>query len=302
MGITVSSDIAKALWPGLRLWFNKNYKEHPAEYAQVFTKVTSDKAYEESVGWVDLGYAKRKFETQDIQMDSFSQGFVRRTTNEAWALGYKVSREAIADNQYSKIALRDTKALARALAVTKEQNAANFLDLAFDASQTFADGVRLCSTAHVTKTGLTFSNRLTTDADLSEAALEQMWIDIGNATNERGIKIRLIPKTLVINQALQFEADRILNSTKRVGTAENDKNAIGSKGLDVVALHYTSNADDWYILTNLPGDEGLIYQEREAPMFDNDTTFGSKDLVFSAMERYKFDCLDVRAIWGSAGA
>jgi phage major head subunit gpT-like protein len=302
MGVTTTSSIAKFLYPGLAGIFNDNYSSYPTAYTKIFTRVTSDKLYEERAGFVGLGLARKKESGQNVYMDAFSQGFVRRTTNDTYALGYKITMEAVEDNQYPQISLKNTKHLARALQLSKEYNGALMLDRAFNSSYTFADGVEMCATTHTTKTGLTFSNELATAADLSEAALEQLMIDIGGATDERGLLIGLRGKTIVVPNALQFEIERILNSTLRPGTSDNDINVLNRRSLNVVVNPYLTDPDAWFVLTDLPGEDGLIEQVRQAPRFDNETEFSSKDMVFSVYERYKFDCVDVRSVYGSPGA
>lgn len=297
---TTTGDIAKFLYPGLNSIFNTEYNEYPLEFKDIFDEVSSDKAYEEYAGFVGLGLSRVKAEGAGVHYDKWNQGFVRRVTNVAYALGYIVTREAVKDNQYMKATQAKTKALARSERQTKETVAANILNRAFNNSYTYADGLELCSTAKLTKSGLTYQNELTTAADLSEAAIEQALIDISNLTDERGLKIAVRGMRLIIPTELQFEATRILESTLQNDSANNAVNALKNMRMDVTVNHYLTDADAWFIKTDVP--DGMIYQNRENPMFENDTDFNSKNLLFTCYSRYAFDSPDNRAIFGSPGA
>lgn len=297
---TTTGDIAKYLWPGLNSIFNTEYKDYPLEFKDIFDEVSSDKAYEEYAGYVGLGLSRVKSEGSGVYYDKWNQGFVRRVSNVSYALGYIITREALADQQYMKPAKMKTKALARSERQTKETVGANILNRAFNSSYTYVDGVELCSTAHLTKTGLTFKNELTTAADLSEASIEQALIDISEMTDERGVKIAVKGMRLIIPTELQFEAVRILESTLQNDSANNAVNALKNVRMDISVNHYLTDADAWFIKTDVP--DGLIYQNRENPMFENDTDFNSKNLLFTVYSRYAFDAADVRGIFGSPGA
>lgn len=297
---TTSSDIAKFLWPGLNAIFNTSYKDYPMEFTDIFDEMPSDKAYEEYTGFVGLGLSRVKGEGSNVYYDKWNQGFTRRVNNVSYALGYIITREAVSDNQYMKAASAKTKALGRSERQTKETVAANILNRAFNNSYTYADGLELCSTAHLTKSGLTYKNELTTAADLSEAAIEQALIDISNFTDERGLKIAVRGMRLIIPTELQFEATRILDSTLQNDSANNAVNALKNVSMDISVNHYLTDADAWFIKTDVP--EGMIYQNRENPMFENDTDFNSKNLLFTCYSRYAFDAADVRGIFGSPGA
>lgn len=297
---TTTGDIAKYLWPGLNRIFNTEYKDYPLEFKDIFDEVSSDKAYEEYAGYVGLGLSRVKSEGSGVYYDKWNQGFVRRVSNVSYALGYIITREALADQQYMKPAKMKTKALARSERQTKETVGANILNRAFNSSYTYVDGVELCSTAHLTKTGLTFKNELTTAADLSEASIEQALIDISEMTDERGVKIAVKGMRLIIPTELQFEAVRILESTLQNDSANNAVNALKNVRMDISVNHYLTDADAWFIKTDVP--DGLIYQNRENPMFENDTDFNSKNLLFTVYSRYAFDAADVRGIFGSPGA
>lgn len=302
-GVINTGSFAKALRPGLKAIFGNAYKEHPETYSKIFTRETSDKSYEERTGFAGLGLARKKDQGAGTYFDSMQQGFTRRTSNFAYSLGFIITREMIKDNQYRDYANSWTKALAHSCRQTKEINAANILNRAFSASYPAVDGKALIASDHITKTGLTFSNSLATPADLSEAAIEQLLIQIKQTKNERGLRIAIMPKALVIPVELQFQADRILNSSLRSGTANNDVNSIKHMGAlpgGMIPWNYLTDPDAWFITTDVP--EGLIYQEREAIEFDSDNDFNTKNAAFSAYERYNFDNVDVRGVFGSAGA
>lgn len=297
---TTTGDIAKFLYPGLKAVFNTAYNDYPKEYAQIFDEVSSDKAYEERAGFVGLGLSRVKGEGAPVYYDKWNQGFVRRSTNVTYALGYSITREAVDDNQYMQPSKAKAAALARSETQTKETNAANILNRAFNSSYTYVDGLELCSTAHLTKTGLTFQNELTTSADLSEAAIEQALIDISNFKDERGLRIAVKGMRLIIPTDLQFTASRILDSTLQNDSANNAINALKNVKMDVAVNHFLTDADAWFIKTDVP--EGLIFQNRQSPVFENDTDFNSKNLLFTCYSRYVFDVVDVRSIYGSPGA
>jgi hypothetical protein len=304
MAIT-SGDFAKGLWPGLNSIFNDTYNEYPLECMEIFDSVNSNKAYEERLGFSGLGLAKVKPEGSSVSYDTMQQGFVQRTTNVVYALGYVITREARDDNQYAALGAARSKALARSMKQTKEIVAANILNRAFNSSYTGADGVELCSTAHVTKNGLSYQNELTTAADLSEATLEQMCIDIADLEDERGLKIAVMPRKLVIPRQLMFEAERILKSTLQNDTANNAINALKTKGVlreGYTVNHFLTDANNFWILTDIRGEDGLIMQKRTGLEFSNDTDFNSDNMKFKAYERYAFDWVDPRCIYGSAPA
>ena len=300
-----TGDFAKALWPGLQSVFNDTYAEHGLEFNEIFDKVTSNKAYEERLGFSGLGLAKRKAEGAPVQYDTMQQGFTQRTTNVVYALGFIITKEARDDNQYAQIGAARSKALARSMRQTKEILAANILNRAFNSSYTGADGKELCAADHVTKNGLVYKNELETAADLSEAALEQMCIDIADATDERGLKIAIKPRKLVIPRSLVFEAERILKSVLRNDTDTNAINALRSKNVipeGYTMNHFLTDQDAFFMLTDIRGDDGLIYQERHALEFKDDTDFNTDNVKFKAYERYAFDWVDSRCIYGSPGA
>lgn len=296
-----TGNIAKLLWPGLNSVWGSDYTEHPMEWGDLFDKDTSDKQYEEDQLLPGLGLAPVKNEGAPTQYDSTSQGYTSRYTHVAYSLGFIITREAIADNQYKSKGLRGAKALAFSFRQTKENVATNVYNRAFNSSFTGGDGSALLVNSHSTISG-NQSNLGTAAADLSEASLEDMVINIANATDERGLKISLMPKSLVIPTALMFEATRILKSTGQNDTANNAVNAMRSMGLfsdGAKVNHYLTDNDAWFIRTNAP--DGLKYFEREAAEFAQDNDFDTSNLKYKGYERYSFGWTNWRGLYGSPG-
>lgn len=293
-----SNSFAKLLYPGINKVYGKAYMEYPTQYTELFESNTSTRAYEEDLGTTGLGLAQRKTEGNSIAYDEESQAFLTRYMHFVWALGFVVTREMYEDAQYD-IGLRRAKSLAFSMRQTKEINAANVYNRAFSSSYAGGDSKELCATDHPNYSGGTWSNEPTTAADLSEAALEQAFIDISKWTNDRGLKIAVQPTKLIIPTDLQFEADRILNSPYRVGTADNDKNALKGK-LPIVVNNYLTDTDAWFLRTNCP--EGLKHFTRRKMEFGVDNDFDTENAKYKATERYSFGWTDPRGIYGSPGA
>ena len=305
-GTITTSSFAKGLWPGLNKIFNDNYAMYDREFEMFTSKVDSDKNKEEYLGFSGLGLAAKKPEGSGTKFDSMEQGFVQSVNNVSFGLGFIITREARDDNQYMEIATARTKALARSARITKETVAANMLNRAFNNAYKGADGVEMISDSHVTKSGLTYSNKLAIAADLSEAALEQACIDISEFTDERGLRIMCQPSKLVVAPQNMFEACRILDSKLQNDTANNAVNALEYKsamrngyGVD----HYLTDPDAWFVTTDITEmGEGLIYQERLADEFASDNEFTTDNAQFKYYGRYAFSWLDPRGIYGSEGA
>lgn len=292
---------AKALWPGVNAWYGEGYNEFPVEYTNLFQKDTSDKAYEEDVGIIGFGLASVKPEGSPVNYDTMQQGFLTRYTHTTYALGFIITEEMIDDDQYMVVAKKRAQALGYSMRQTKEILGANVYNRAFNASYTGGDGLELCSALHVNVSGGTWANELATSADLSEAALEQATIDIMKWTNDRGLRINAMPQKLIIPSDLVYEADRIVNSTMRPGTADNDKAVLNGKfpgGIHV--NHYLTDADAWFITTNVP--DGMKYFERKADSFGEDNDFDTGNLKYKASFRCSFGWTDPRGIYGSPGA
>ena len=303
-GVITSSSFAKLLWPGLNAIYGKEYNDYAVEWDKLFEKNTSDKAYEEDLGLSSFGLAVVKPEGSPISYDTERQGFTSRYNHVVYALGFIVTREIYEDDLYGKVGAQKAKALARSLRQTKEIVAANVYNRAFTAGYVGGDGQVLLSTGHLNVAGGTFSNKIATDADLSEAALEQAVIDIAGFRDDRGLLIAAKPEKLVIPYQLQFEAKRILNADGRVGTDLNDPNVLKQSSIfnQVIVNHYLNSTgnDDWFILTNVKG--GLKYFERRGDQFEMDNDFDTENAKFKATARYSFGWSDPRAIYGSQGA
>lgn len=297
-----SGNHPKEIFPGVKAFFGATYDEHPEEYGQIFDMETSDKLYEERVQHIGLGLAPLKAQGASISFEDTSQGYVSRITNVTYALGAMVTREAIEDGQYESIAMRLARYLAFSIRQTEENVAANILNRAFNSSYLGGDGLELCSALHVTADG-TQSNELAVSADLSEQSLEDLLIQIMQATDTKGMKISLIGQKLIVPSALTFEAARILESVNQSGTANNDINAMKAMGMlpqGVAANHYLSDADAWFVKTNAP--EGLICQNRRAVEFAKDNDFDTENAKMKASVRKGFGWADWRCLYGSPGA
>jgi hypothetical protein len=304
MSAITTSAFAKALRPGLKAIWGEAYNEKGMEYKPLFPNVvTSDKNYEEYLGWSGLGLAPVKSEGSPVAYGSMQQGFVARINNVSYALGFIITKEAREDNQYMQIAQARAKALGWSMRQTKETVAANIYNRAFSNTATYWDGKELCATDHLTKAGLTFRNELATPADLSEAAVEQALIDIGNFRDDRGLLVGIKGQRLIVPNALQFEACRIMESEYQTGTGNNDVNAIVNKGFlpgGYAVNHYLTDDDAWFIVTDCP--MGMTHQQRQAAEFTDDNEFDTENAKFKAFERYAFSVVDVRGIFGSPGA
>lgn len=297
-----SGSFAKALWPGINAWYGRVYEEWPEEYKMLFDEEGSNRAYEEDVGTTGFGLATVKSEGGAISYDEEEQAFITRYRHVVYALGFIITREIYDDDLYDIVGKRRAEALAFSMRQTKETLAANVYNRAFNPSYTGGDGKEMCATDHPNFSGGSWSNELTTAADLSEAALEQACIDIMKFTNDRGLKISVMPESLIIPVDLVFEARRILGSEGRVGTADNDLNALKSMGkfTNVVTNHYLTDADAWFIRTNV--QNGLKCFQRRSMEFGIDNDFDTENAKYKASERYSFGWTDPRAIFGSPGA
>ncbi len=303
MAVISTGSLAKALWPGVNSWFGLAYNEYPLEHGEIFTLERSEKNFEEDVNVNGFGLARVKQEGANIGYDDMAQAFLKRYVHVTYALGFIVTREQIEDNLYMKLAEQRSKALAFSMRQTKENVAANVLNRAFSNSYTGADGIELCSTAHLLSKGGTFSNRMATDADLSEAALEQCCIDIMKLKNDAGLNISIMPRKLIIPVDLAFEAERILKSELQNDSANNALNALRAKGVlpeGVAINHYLTDTDAFFLKTNCP--DGMKQFQRRDVQMENDTDFDSENVKYKATERYVFGWTDARGIYGSQGA
>ena len=296
------AQLVKELEPGLNALFGLEYRQYADETKEIFDTESSDRAFEEEVMLSGFGNAAVKPEGQGIQFDDAQETFTARYTNETIALAFAITEEAIEDNLYDRLASRYTKALARSMASTKNIKGAAVLNNAFNAGFSGGDGVSLINTAHPTLAG-TFSNRLATNADLNETSLEQSLIDIAAFTDERGLKVAARGMKLVIPSNLQFTADRLMKSDQRVGTADNDINALKNMGMipeGYVVNHYLTDTDAFFIKTDVPN--GLKHFSRSPIKTTMEGDFDTGNVRYKARERYVFGFSDPRGIFGSQGA
>lgn len=302
MAVINTGSFSKALLPGVNAWYGKAYDEYPVEWTNLFDQYTSRKAFEEDVGVSGFGLAAVKPEGQGITYDTEQQGYISRYTHVTYGLGFIVTRDAFDDDQYDVIAERRAKGLAYSMRQTKEIVGANVYNRAFTAGYTGGDGVVLLSNAHPNVAGGTQSNILATNTNLSEAALEQSIIDISRYKNDRGLTIAVQPKSIIIPPELSFEAERILKSQYRVGTANNDISSLVSMGKfpgGVTVNHYLTSSTAWFVKTNV--QDGMKYFERKGDTFTEDNDFDTENAKFKATGRYSFGWTDWRGLYGTAG-
>ena len=296
------NQLVKELEPGLNALFGLEYNRYENQHEEIFTKETSDRAFEEEVMLSGFGNAGVKPEGSAVTFDNAQETYTSRYQHETVALAFSITEEAIEDNLYDRLSSRYTKALARSMANTKQIKAANVLNRAFNSSFTGGDGKELCATDHPTIFG-TVSNELATSADLNETSVEQALIDIAAFTDERGLKIAARGVKMIIPSDLQFTAERIMNSANRVGTADNDINAVKSMGMipqGYVVNNYLTDTDAFFIITDVPN--GLKYLERSPIKTSMEGDFDTGNVRYKARERYSFGFSDFRGIFGSPGA
>jgi hypothetical protein len=303
MAVINTSTHPKALWPGVKAWWGKAYNDHQVEYTELFDELTSDKAYEEDVQVVGFGLAQVKAQGAGVTYDTETQGYTTRYTHLAYSLGYIVTHEELQDNLYAELSASRAGNLARAFRQTKERVAAGIYNRAFNGTFTGGDGVSLLNAAHPNTSGGTFSNKLAVAADLSEASLEDMIIQIMKATDDKGFAINIMPQSLHISPDNWANANRILTSVYQTGTANNDINVIkatNSLPMGIKMNHYFTDPDAWFIRTNVAN--GLKCYTRQAISFEQDNDFDTMNAKSRGYERYSFGWTDPRALFGSEGA
>ena len=296
------AQLVKELEPGLNALFGLEYKNYADEHTQIFDIENSDRAFEEEVMLSGFANASVKPEGSSVNFDTAQETFTARYTHETLALAFSITEEAIEDNLYDRLASRYTKALARSMANTKQVKAANVLNNAFSSSFAGGDGKELCATDHPTIAG-TFSNELATSADLNETSLEQSLIDIAAFTDERGLKIAARGVKMIIPSELQFTAERLMKSQGRVGTADNDINAVVSMGMipqGYVVNNYLTDTDAFFIKTDVPNGLKMFVRSPIKTAMEGD--FDTGNVRYKARERYSFGFSDPRGIFGSPGA
>ena len=296
------AQMLKELLPGLNALFGLEYEKYEDEHTLIYETESSDRSFEEEVKLSGFGAAPVKAEGAAISYDSAQESYTARYNHETIAMGFAITEEAMEDNLYDSLSARYTKALARAMAYTKQVKAANPLNNGFTSFQS-GDGVTLFNASHPLVNGGTNSNRPSTGADLNETSLEQAIIEIAAFTDERGLLIAARPRSLVVPPALMFTADRLLETTQRVGTADNDINAIRNMGAipgGYAVNHYLTDSNAFFIMTDVPN--GMKMFERTALETSMDGDFDTGNVRYKARERYSFGVSDPLGIYGSPGS
>ena len=298
------NQLVKELEPGLNALFGLEYKQYENQSAEIYTTESSDRAFEEEVMLSGFANAYVKPEGSGVAYDTAQETFTARYTNETIALAFAITEEAIEDNLYDRLASRYTKALARSMSQTKQVKGAAPLNNGLPSLSSFTsgDGQQLFSTAHPTIAG-TFQNTLTTQADLNETSLEQALIDIAAMTDERGLKIAAKGVKMIVPPANQFTAERLMKSQGRVGTADNDINAVKSMGMIPQGYrvnNFLTDTDSWYITTDVPN--GMKHFNRAPLTTKMEGDFDTGNVRYKARERYVFGVSDPRGIFGVEGA
>ena len=297
------AQLLKELLPGLNALFGMEYERYGEEHKEIYETETSERSFEEETKLAGFSAAPVKNEGSAIQYDNGQEAWTARYTHETIAMGFSVTEEAMEDNLYDSLSSRYTKALARAMAYTKQVKAAYVLNNAFTGGPTYGDGVVLCSTAHPLVSGGTNSNRPTTGTDLNETSLENAVIQIAGWTDERGLLIAAKPKKLIVPPSLMFVATRLLETELRVGTNDNDINALKNNGSIPEGYrvnHFLTDTNAWFLITDVPN--GLKHFVRTPLSTSMDGDFDTGNVRYKARERYSFGVSDPLGIFGSPGA
>jgi hypothetical protein len=297
------AQLLKELLPGLNALFGLEYKQYGEEHKEIFEVETSERSFEEETKLSGFSAAPVKNEGSAIAYDNAQEAFTARYNHETIALGFSITEEAVEDNLYDSLSARYTKALARAMAHTKQTKAAAVLNNGFDTDFPGGDGVPLFSASHPLVNGGTNSNIPTTPADLNETSLEAAVIQISGWTDERGLLIAAKPRKMIIPSDLQFVATRLLETEGRVGTADNDLNALKTNGAipgGYTVNHWLTDPDAWFLTTDVPN--GLKHFVRVGMSTGMDGDFDTGNVRYKARERYSFGWSDPLGMWGSEGA
>lgn len=297
------AQMVKELLPGLNALFGMEYARYGEEHKEVFEEETSERSFEEEVKLSGFSAAPVKSEGDAIQYDNAQEAYTARYNHETIALGFSITEEAMEDNLYDSLSSRYTKALARAMSYTKQVKGASIMNNAFDNNFAFGDGQPLCSTEHPLVSGGSNSNTPDVAADLNETSLEAAVIQISGWTDERGLLIAAKPRKLVVPPSLMFVATRLLETEQRVGTADNDINAIMTNGSipgGYTVNHFLTDDDAWFLTTDIPN--GLKHFVRTPLTTKMEGDFDTGNVRYKARERYSFGASDPLGIFGSPGA
>jgi len=301
--IFTSGTALSALRPGVHEWYGLGYNRYPEQFSQIFEMLKSEMNYERDVNMYGLGVARVRPEATQTEYDFMGEGFRFDYIPVDYSNGIKISHQAIRDNLYMKLGEEFTKELGNSFRECKEIVAARLFNSAFSSSITYADGLQLCSSAHLLSGGGTFANTPSVDCDLSELAIENAVQQIQAYTDDRGKLRRVVPQMLIVPRGEQFNANRILMSNLRSGTAENDINVLNaqkvfSKG--IMVYQYLTDADAWFIQTDAA--KGMRYFQREPLQIQSDVEFDTDAIKIKGYEAYSVGCTDLMGIWGTAGA
>jgi hypothetical protein len=297
------AQLLKELLPGLNALFGLEYARYGEEHKEIYETETSERSFEEETKLSGFSAAPVKNEGSAIRYDNAQEAWTARYNHETIALGFSLTEEAIEDNLYDSLSARYTKALARAMSYTKQVKAANVLNNGFSSAYTGGDGVSLFNTAHPLISGGTNSNTPSTAADLNETSLENAVIQIAAWTDERGLLIAAKPKKLIVPPALQFVATRLLETSLRVGTTDNDINALKNNGSipeGYTINHFLTDTNGWYLTTDVPNGMKHFIRTPLANSMDGD--FDTGNVRYKSRERYSFGWSDPLGMFGSPGA
>ena len=297
------AQLLKELLPGLNALFGLEYKTYGEEHKEIYETETSERSFEEETKLSGFSAAPVKNEGQALAYDNAQEAWTARYNHETIAMGFSITEEAVEDNLYDSLATRYTKALARAMAYTKQIKAAAILNQGFNSAVVYGDGKSLFATDHPLVSGGTNSNRPATAADLNETSLEAAVIQIAGWTDERGLLIAARPRKLIVPPALQFVATRLLETSLRVGTTDNDVNALKTNGSipeGYVINHFLTDTNAWFLKTDVPN--GLKHFVRVAMSTGMDQDFDTGNSRYKARERYSFGVSDPLGCFGSPGS
>lgn len=302
MALITTGSHPKALWPGVKAWFGQEYDKHPKEYTELFDVQNSSQNYEEIVEHTGFGLVPVKPQGEAVGYQALIQGVTARFVHAAYGMGYIVTREELKDNLYERVSRNRSAALAFSFAQTRENVGAQVYNRAFNSSYTGADGKELLATDHTMANGSTYSNELSTPASFSEAALEDLTIQIMQATDAKGLKISLIPKKLIGPVNLVYEFERVLKTQLQPETANNTINAIRAMGVipSYTCNHYLTDTNNWFIRTNAP--QGMLWFDREPVEFTKDEDFDTDNAKAKGYMRFTCGWAEPRALYGSAPA
>ncbi|MCP4569109.1 MAG: hypothetical protein GY841_16160 [FCB group bacterium] len=303
MAVMTTAAFAKFMWPGVNSAYGMSYKEYPLEYPNFFKTYNSTKNYEEDQGLSGFGQAIEKPEGTAITYDDATQAFVDRYTHVTYGLGFIVTRENIEDWVGPGKAINKATALGHSMRNTEETLGSLVLDRSFTSTYSYGDGKELCATDHPNQAGGTWSNEAATASDLSEAAIEQAFTDIGLFKDDRGLQIPVNAKKLIVHYSGLPNAHRLLHAKLRPTTSDNDPNWTKDSGMfpeGVFGSHFTSDVDSWWIITDCPN--GMKHYSRRKPEFKIDDDFDTENSKFKATFRSSYGCTDKRGIYGVVGA